>query len=449
MDFFGNTENAVVETKDIVVPVAYLLGQKKEVFKEYFPDHLDQVEELEKDQDANIIRYLSKIRTSLFQNYKKTNDMRRRLVPIDRMEWFDAEEIAKLRSAGIETVLANKSALEHAVELNRHMERHIDACKKLFPEWLNFGFIRDLFVIPKYEKKTIQAAEFEKYWNNRMKYPYQFYIHWEPVDAGNILTHDKKFLKVVYEQHKERFIDISKTHDALDSTKFGIYNFINSANSVIICVDCENCNPYKFYGALCNLDKDQTSKIKKIILYDDRHTTMAWDYISALIHIDVEHIEVNRIVNRKSLVDIRMTAGICKEHYKEDVDSFILCSSDSDFWGLIETLNKANFLVMYEHDICSNAVKDAFNSNRIHHCSLDDFYTGNALKLQDLVLKKLLSERLYGIIGKDAWAITRDLYSQARINATESEMRLFYEKYMKNLKLRVNANGVFAIEIPD
>ena len=73
-----------------------------------------------------------------------------------------------------------------------------------------------------------------------------------------------------------------------------------------------------------------------------------------------------------------MTAGVCEAYYKDNIDSFILCSSDSDYWGLISSVKDAHFLVMYEYSKCGQSIKDALTKRCIFHCSIDDFYTGNA-----------------------------------------------------------------------
>ena len=85
-----------------------------------------------------------------------------------------------------------------------------------------------------------------------------------------------------------------------------------------------------------------------INLFDDVHTSSAWDYISDIIDIPVEHFETERVLENKSLVDMSMALQISKEYYENDVKSAILVSSDSDFWGLIKQLPRARFLVLNE-----------------------------------------------------------------------------------------------------
>lgn len=83
-------------------------------------------------------------------------------------------------------------------------------------------------------------------------------------------------------------------------------------------------------------------------MYDDYHTTIVWDYIETLIDIPVEHIETKRITDMKSLVDIQMAVGVSAAHYRDGVDSFILCSSDSDFWELTKDLPDAYIQALNE-----------------------------------------------------------------------------------------------------
>lgn len=45
--------------------------------------------------------------------------------------------------------------------------------------------------------------------------------------------------------------------------------------------------------------------------------------------------------------------------YKNDVDSFVIVSSDSDYWGLISSLPDAHFLVMIEREKCGPDIRSA------------------------------------------------------------------------------------------
>ena len=93
------------------------------------------------------------------------------------------------------------------------------------------------------------------------------------------------------------------------------------------------------------------------------------DSISQL-SADNVNILIERIKQNKSLVDIRLTARACQEYYENNVDSFIIVSSDSDYWGLISSLPKAQFLVMIEHNKCGPDMKAALANSGIFYCYL-------------------------------------------------------------------------------
>lgn len=440
-----------VGTLNIVVTVSYMLGVKDSVLESrYRAEYGALLDELHANKEATIIRYLNGLRTTLMQNFLKTNnDILYNLGNIDRMEWFDKAAIRQLQKWEVPVVQSNFVADKYSEHFCTLIKEHIDACESLFPEWVNFDYIKDLFVVPKHTKAGVLKAEFDKYQANLNFYPFQAYIYWTPGDYGNILSSDGKFLSIIYEQHKDFFVDKSKVHDAVDSTKENIYDFVQRSERTIIVVDCENSDVYKLYGVIKNLDDEQLHKIEKIILYDDYHTGCGWDWLEKFINIPIEHVEVERVTDQKSLVDIKMTAGVCAAFYRDQIDSFILCSSDSDFWGLISSLPDAEFLVMYEYQKCGQAIKLALDTRKIYHCSIDDFYTGNAADLQKKVLLSELKKRAENLIGQNAWELTKDIYLQCRVMETEGNMRQFYERYVKTARMKIDENGVFVIAIQE
>lgn len=442
-------EYKTVQKYELVTILSYLIGIRNGILdNEYGDDYAELLETLRNSREARIVRYLCKVRTALFKNYKKTDEeIKYNLANINRLDWFEEDDINQLEDWGVHIILYNSSAEQYSIHINKLICAHIGACSQFFPEWVKWDYVKDLFVIPDYEKPKVLKAEYMTYKENRKDYPYSMYLHWKPDGRGNLLNSDGRVLKTIYKQHHDYFFDGSKYHDAVEGTKENIYEFIQDSSRVVIVVDCENSDVYKLYGVLKNLNQDQLSKIEKIILYDDYHTSCGWDWLEKFIYIPVQHEEVERVTNWKSLVDIKMTAGVCEAYYKDHIDSFILCSSDSDFWGLISSINEARFLVMYEYSKCGQAIKDALTEKNIYHCSMDDFYTGNAGDLKKKVLLSELKKLTSDILGKSGWELTKQLYEKTKIYATEREMQEFYKKYVKTLRLKINADGVFNIEV--
>lgn len=438
-----------VDTKKIVTTIGYMIGVKKNILEQCFGEEYHELlQTLYVNKETSIIRYLCKLRTTLMQKFKKTDDeMRFNLKNLNSMDFYDQDNIKQLEKWGFEIIKPNYRSEKYMLDLAGLISANIDNCFELFPDWVNWNYIKDLFVIPQYTKKGVLKSEFNIYMKNIEYYPFQMYIHWKPEDHGSILYTDGKFLGIIYRQHNDIFTDFTKYKDAHSETKNNIYDFIDRSYKTAIAVDCENSDVYKLYSVLKNLNQDELSKIEKIVLYDDYHTTSGWDWLEKFTKIPIEHIEVNRVTDQKSLVDIKMTAGVCTDYYENNITSFILVSSDSDYWGLISTLTKAEFLVMYEHSKCGQAIKRALSEHNIYYCSIDDFCSGNIEELKKAVLFSCLEKYLPEIISLNGKELVRKIYEEARISASEKEMENFYDRYINTLRLRVDNDGNFTVEI--
>lgn len=445
INFENITIPKTIEKKEIVSVMAYMIGISEEHWMGYFsPEYDEKLTQLKDSKEASIIRYLCQFRTALMLNFKKVDaDLKYNMKNPKDMMYFDRESLNKLEKWGVDIIQPNYLASDYCRRSHLLIEKHISDCESLFPEWVNFKYIKSLFFCSKYNDEKVLKAEFTTYQAHKLEYPFGQYICWEPVSKGNILMNDKKFLEILYAQHNEVFNDTSKTRDASDDTKNNIYHFLETGERIELVVDCENSDPYKIYGMIKNLNANQLEKVEKMVLYDDPHTSCAWDWLEKYISIPVKHEEVNRVADNKSLVDIKMTAGVTKDFYKENIDSFVLLSSDSDFWGLISSLPEAHFLVMYEYDKCGHAIKTKLEEYSIYNCAIDDFYTGNAQELKKKVLLEQLKAFSCDFIGKNAWELTKEVYKNAKIQASEQEMKQFYEKHVKTIRLKIDAEGNF------
>ena len=437
-----------VDTKEVVTTIAYMIGVRMSALTVSYGECSELIEKLRADKGATTIRYLCKLRTVLMQKFKKTDDlMRYQLKNLHNIEWYDKDNIKQLEKWGFTIIQANCRSEKYMQDLTRLINENIDKCSHLFYDWLNWEYIRDLFFVPKYNKNGVMKVEFNKYMANIEHYPFQMYIHWQPAEVGSIIYSDRKFLKIIYGQHNDSFTDYTKYRDADDETRNNIYNFIDSTEKTAIAVDCENSDPYKLYSVLKGLNQEELAKIEKITLYDDPNTTAGWDWLSKFTQIPVEHIEIDRVTDRKSLVDVRMTASVVTDFYRDGITSFIIVSSDSDFWGLIESLPKAKFLVMYEYEKCGTAIKNALAQHGIYYCAIDDFCTAGTEELKRAVLFAELEKHLPSLIGENPLELTHKIYEATKVTATMKEMENFCNRYVKTLRLKVNSEGKFVIEI--
>ena len=142
-----------------------------------------------------------------------------------------------------------------------------------------------------------------------------------------------------------------------------------------------------------------------------------------------------------------MTASVVTDFYRDGITSFIIVSSDSDFWGLIESLPNANFLVMYEYEKCGTAIKSTLTQHGIYYCAIDDFCTAGTDELKKAVLFAELEKHLPAIYGESPLELTHKIYEATRVTATMREMENFCNRYVKTLKLKVSSEGKFVVEI--
>ena len=436
-----------VDTKEVVTTISYLIGVRKDILELNFAECKDTLDKLYADREATVIRYLCKLRTALLQHFKKTdNAMHYDLKNLTSLEWYDKDNIKQLEKWGFTIIQANYRAEKYMYDFTKLINENIDKCSRLFYDWIVWEYIRDLFFIPKYQKAGVLKEEFAKYMGNIQHYPFQMFIHWQPADRGNIIYTDRKFLKVIYEMHGDTFTDFTKYRDADDETRNNIYNFIDNAEKTAIAVDCENSNPFKLYSVLKGLNPEELAKIEKITLYDDPNTTAGWDWLSKFTQIPVEHIEIDRVTDRKSLVDVRMTASVVTDFYRDGITSFIIVSSDSDYWGLIESLPKAHFLVMYEYEKIGTAIKSALTQHGIYYCAIDDFCTAGTEDMKKAVLFAELEKHLPTLYGESPMELAQKLYEATRVTATKKEMENFCNRFVKTLKLKI-VDGKFSVEI--
>lgn len=434
----------------IVSRVAYLIGVPQKIFEnEFEPPKIEIYNELENNKNARIIRNLCMIRTGLEKYFTK----------IQRAMMFDMKNlgtlpqyipphcIEQLHQDGIPLMKANYKAEKYVFDINRYIADRINLCRELFPIWIDWDYIRELFIMPHGLTEAGAKRANREFHDNMLHYPYQVYLNWHGAARGNILYNDKKFVSLLYEAHEDFFQDMSKVTDASDATKSNIYDFIGSNEKTAFVVDCENSDPYKLHAVLRNLDSDELAKVSKIILYDDPHTTVAWKILNEFTNIPVEHILVERVKQNKSLVDMSLAVGACKEFYQGRADSFVIVSSDSDYWGLISTLPEARFLVMVEESKCGHDMKNAMENAGIFYCYIDDFCTGNSEEVKLHTLRNEIRQRLNDAFQVNVGELLQQVYRETMVDMTAGEKKQFYNTYIKPMRIVIDAEGNASIRL--
>lgn len=439
-------------SKNIALTVGFLLGVSDESLMkrlENSEEYLPIKEALEKNEDAVAIRHLNNIRSNLILHFKEVSlnlrNMNATFTPLDRMDLFK-DDFKVLNRMSIYIITGKPDINEYLKRINNEIIRRIDKTEKLFPDWVRFRHIRTMFIMPNNIEE--ESKKFQAY---QSLYPFQRYFYWrEPFDCGYILSTDRDLLTVIYRNGNEIFTDGDRVCDASDNVKNNINEFINSASNIQVFIDGENADPYRFASAIESLKDHEIEKINKIVVYyDSEHTTKAWTMLKHFTYgVEVETVPVERIVENKSLVDHRLVMGVSKAIYKEDVDSIILVSSDSDFWSVIDASEDVRYLVMVESEKCGHEFKNLLRDKDVFYCYLDKFITPDDDKFFKIVFKheleKIISDNFS--LG-NARALLSSVLHSCRAGVSKAEEDMLFEKYIKTLSLRINADGNFVLEI--
>ena len=128
-----SNRNVTVDTKDLVATIAYLIGIKKHIVEKCFDaEYHAHLQSLYSSQPATVIRYLCKLRTTLFLKYKKTDiEMRENLKNLHTLEWYDHENIKTLESWSIPVIKANYRSEKYMLDINKLIAIHIDEVASL------------------------------------------------------------------------------------------------------------------------------------------------------------------------------------------------------------------------------------------------------------------------------------------------------------------------------
>ena len=149
----------------IVSKIAYLIGVPKRIFEnEHEPPQLEVFSQMENDKSARIIRHLSICRTAIERNFKYINEkMRMEYKTILSLPQFvPSDSINQLLADGVSFIKKSSTRLsDHIVEINRLISDRVNNCKQLFPLWLNWQYIRELFIMPNglCEKETKDSLQ--------------------------------------------------------------------------------------------------------------------------------------------------------------------------------------------------------------------------------------------------------------------------------------------------
>ena len=440
MNRFGKIES---EGKyNIIAPkIAWLLGVSEENlgFPEvYEADRFPLMDQFNHETPVRIIRYLCCIRTELFRNNKTIFEDIRSGNSI--LTNGPVRYIQSLYELHIDLYHNKRNINAMQMDISQKISERINNVREYFPDWVEWEYIKNLFLMPNgFKEQGIKDAA-ALYYANIDAYPYKAYLNWIPRhDLGNILSSDMKFLVLLYQMNHDHFTRFDKIKSQDDVKQESIDGFLTGESGSVLVIDGENSDPYRMAGAVKTLGK-KAKGIKKIILLNDTHAPSGWNMFDKFTDIPVETHMVDRIMEGKSMADVVFASKICEEYYKNNVGSFIIGSSDSDFMGVMASV-KANFMVMGEHGKFSPRFKAALEERNIPYCFLDDICSDTSEFMENTILASVIDEVNSRIGELDMNALINTSLDNARLTLTDREKDKMMGDIIKSLKFNLLESG--------
>lgn len=436
------------DKKEIVSKAGYLLGVDKSIFDS--GELLSEIyEELEKNQDARMVRNLCFLFTCIEHCYKQLQmQMVNDLKNLHSMDMTKAATEA-LRKDGLDIVKANCTLDEYRPRIAAEIANRIQGCKDIFPMWVPWEYIRQMFSFPTKTKDRAQERAWLYYNENIIRFPYNVFLNWQfkADEGGNLLGSDEQFLIRLYAQNGDTFCDYDKVRGESKQTQQNVEQFLLHSVRSEILVDCENCDPLKFFAVLQSLSPEAIGKIQKIFLFDDVNASSIWGLVEHYTKAKVDRFMTQRVVEGKSVVDMTVAVCCCQEHYNKKIDSFLLFSSDSDYWPLINNVVTARFLMMFEREKTSKAIVNKMREHHVLYCYTDQFCkAGDAYRLRNDALALECASYLKQQLGScNIEDMLQSAYGQTRIEMTEKEKELFRKSLVDKLRITMDTEGNLSI----
>ena len=193
-DLFSRYEDERIlykdSTYDIISKIAYLIGVPKQIFEnEHEPPKLEIYQSLDKDKNARIVRNLCMVRAAIERKFGKINDkMRKEFRSIFTMpEYVPQEAINQLNADGVNFYKKSCTKLAYQIiEINRIISDRINNCKSHFPTWLNWNYVRDIFVMKDGLSEAGTKVAANTYFTNLECYPYGIFINWNQIGRAHV-----------------------------------------------------------------------------------------------------------------------------------------------------------------------------------------------------------------------------------------------------------------------
>ena len=448
-------ERTYENTHDIASTVAFLAGVKEPHFSEtgYLKRRI--FDQLQNNTAASIMRHLCLLRNAILQKFGQIHIMMREegksilslpeLVPIDSIDYLSTHGITVYHEYGHLWSAPKQKLVSHLIDINRYICDKSNLCQNLFHANINWKYIRELFIMPNGLTPQGTKKASDLYYSHQFDQgmPYNVYLNWTPTpEVRNLFISDIKFLKAIYASYGDTFNHRALVVDVKESVKEALYKFLESNEHTILAVDCDNIDYYTLTSALLGLDTAYLNKISKTLLFiDPVHASESWKFFEQHTSLPSEEIFCERLIDHKSTVDGTMISALAKEHWQQNSNSFIIASSDSDYWSVVSCMmSECEFIIWLEKQNTSPTWIRNLEEHHIPFFNLSDFHEQYSEEFQTEAILKSVNDQLKKIDINLKEILNAALFANY-LHLPPSTKDSLYNKHLKPLSVLVNDNG--------
>lgn len=216
-------------------------------------------------------------------------------------------------------------------------------------------------------------------------------------------------------------------------------------------VDCDNVELFKFLSFIQCLSP---ANVEGIVLVIDEKSNYLWRVFKNLYkgNIPISTINVPRLKEQKSVVDVVLTKAVCESVYLGDTRNVLLISSDSDFFGLISSLTDVNFGVCYVSTAMGQDYLKYLSNNNVPTLNLLDIENDSTMKkYKDAGFSFLMLYEL-GKLPMTQWSVSNlsDILYNSFTNETDvtvniQDIKQFISNNYGKVKVDIRGEKVYAM----
>ena len=103
--------------------------------------------------------------------------------------------------------------------------------------------------------------------------------------------------------------------------------------------------------------------------------------------------------------------------------------------------------MMIEHEKCGPDIKEALTNSGIFYAYIDDFYSGDSEDIKMSALFQEMNRYIEDSVQLNLHEMFDEALRATRVDMMPSEKKQFFEKYIKPIRMEIDAEGNVALKL--